>query len=53
LISACIATIFTSTDTLLRVVRRCGKPNLAPPAVIGVDDWAWRRIIDEHAGGSL
>jgi transposase len=32
-----------SKDALLRVVRRRGSPRLAPPAVIGIDDWAWRR----------
>ena len=32
-----------SNDTLLRVVRRRGGPRFAPPAVVGVDDWAWRR----------
>ena len=32
-----------SNDTLLRVVRRRGSPRFVPPAVIGIDDWAWRR----------
>jgi transposase len=32
-----------SNDTLLRVVRRRGSPAFAPPAVVGIDDWAWRR----------
>jgi len=32
-----------SNDTLLRVVRRRGSPKFAPPAIIGIDDWAWRR----------
>ena len=32
-----------SNDTLLRVVRRRGSPSFAPPTVIGIDDWAWRR----------
>lgn len=32
-----------SKDTLLRVVRRHGSPPFVPPAVIGIDDWAWRR----------
>jgi transposase len=32
-----------SNDTLLRVVRRHGKPPMTPPNVIGIDDWAWRR----------
>lgn len=32
-----------SNDTRLRVVRRQGSPRFIPPAVIGIDDWAWRR----------
>lgn len=32
-----------SKDTLLRAVRRRGAPQFVPPAVIGIDDWAWRR----------
>lgn len=32
-----------SKDTLLRSVRRRGSSQFAPPAVIGIDDWAWRR----------
>jgi transposase len=32
-----------SNDTLIRVVRRRGSPAFAPPNVIGIDDWAWRR----------
>jgi transposase len=32
-----------SNDTLLRVVRRRGCLPFAPPTVIGIDDWAWRR----------
>jgi hypothetical protein len=32
-----------SNDTLLRLVRRRGSPRFVPPAVIGIDDWAWRR----------
>jgi transposase len=32
-----------SNDTLLRVVRRRGNPRFVPPAVVGIDDWAWRR----------
>lgn len=32
-----------SNDTLLRVVRRHGCPAFPRPAVIGIDDWAWRR----------
>ena len=32
-----------SNDTLLRAVRRHGSPSFPPPAIIGIDDWAWRR----------
>ena len=32
-----------SRDTLLRAVRRRGSPRFVPPAVVGIDDWAWRR----------
>lgn len=32
-----------SNDTLLRSIRRCGRPSHAAPRVIGIDDWAWRR----------
>lgn len=32
-----------SNDTLLRVVRRRGRPPSPAPTVIGIDDWAWRR----------
>jgi len=32
-----------SNDTLLRVVRRHGRPSPPPPSVVGIDDWAWRR----------
>lgn len=32
-----------SNDTLLGVVRRYGKPRSAPPSVVGIGDWAWRR----------
>ncbi|MFP1133200.1 ISL3 family transposase [Asticcacaulis sp. W401b] len=32
-----------SNDTLLRVVRRRSGKAFAPPSVIGIDDWAWRR----------
>ncbi len=32
-----------SNDTLLRVVRRRRCSPFAPPSVIGIDDWAWRR----------
>ena len=32
-----------SSDSPLRAVRRRGSPRFAPPAIIGIDDWAWRR----------
>jgi len=32
-----------SNDTLLRVVRRHGRPHFAAPKIIGIDDWAWKR----------
>ncbi|MFO1126568.1 MAG: ISL3 family transposase [Methylocystis sp.] len=32
-----------SNDTLLRVVRRYGRPAPPAPNVIGIDDWAWKR----------
>ena len=32
-----------SNDTLLRTIRRGTKPDMAPPRVVGIDDWAWRR----------
>ena len=35
--------VSVSNDTLLRVVRRRGCSPFAPPSVIGIDDWAWRR----------
>lgn len=35
--------IKVSNDTLLRAVRRRGSAPPAPPSVIGIDDWAWRR----------
>ena len=39
-----------SNDTLLRVVRRRGSASFAPPVIIGIDDWAWRR---NHRYGTL
>lgn len=39
-----------SNDTLLRVVRRRGPRSFPPPAIIGIDDWAWRR---NHRYGTL
>lgn len=35
--------VSVSKDTLLRVVRRHGRPRFVPPTVIGIDDWAWKR----------
>lgn len=39
-----------SNDTLLRVVRRRIRPSVEPLAVIGIDDWAFRR---NHRYGSI
>jgi transposase len=39
-----------SNDTLLRAIRRRGSPSFAPPVIIGIDDWAWRR---NHRYGTL
>ena len=39
-----------SNDTLLRIVRRRGAPEFAPPTVVGIDDWAWKR---NHRYGTL
>jgi transposase len=33
----------TSADTVLRVLRRMPIPPRAPPRVLGVDEWAWRK----------
>jgi transposase len=35
--------IKVSNDTLLCAIRRRGSSQPAPPSVIGIDDWAWRR----------
>lgn len=32
-----------SGDTVLRLIRRRGTVPSAPPRVVGIDDWAWRR----------
>jgi transposase len=32
-----------SSDTLLRQIRQAPESALVPPAVLGVDDWAWKR----------
>lgn len=39
-----------SNDTLLRMVRRRGPRAFPPPAIVGIDDWAWRR---NHRYGTL
>jgi transposase len=39
-----------SNDTLLRLVRRRGPSRFAPPTVVGIDDWAWKR---NHRYGTL
>jgi len=39
-----------SNDTLLRMVRRRGAAEFAPPTVVGIDDWAWKR---NHRYGTL
>jgi transposase len=31
-----------SNDTLLRTVRRRGRPPFSAPIVVGIDDWAWK-----------
>jgi transposase len=33
----------TSDDALLRLVRATPLPMAAPPAILGVDDWAWKK----------
>ena len=32
-----------SNDTLLRAIRRRGRPSFPAPTVVGIDDWAWKR----------
>jgi transposase len=39
-----------SNDTLLRIVRRRGAAEFAPPTIVGIDDWAWKR---NHRYGTL
>ena len=33
----------TSSDTLLRLVRRTPPSPAPPPTIVGIDDWAWRK----------
>ena len=45
-----------SNDTLLRVVRRRGRPPIPPPIVVGIDDWASKperrsHRLAKHQGG--
>lgn len=42
--------VMVSNDTLLRMVRRRGPRTCPPPALVGIDDWAWRR---NHRCGAL
>ena len=42
--------VAVSNDTLLRMVRRRGPRTCPPPAIVGIDDWAWRR---NHRYGTL
>jgi hypothetical protein len=39
-----------SNDTLLRIVHRRGAAEFAPPTVVGIADWAWKR---NHRYGTL
>ena len=39
-----------SNDTLLRMVGRRGAPEFAPPMIVGIDGWAWKR---NHRYGTL
>ena len=39
-----------SNDTLLRSVRRRVRLGFAPPRVVRIDDWAWRR---SHRYGTI
>lgn len=42
--------VAVSNDTLLHMVRRRGPRSFPPPAIVGIDDWAWRR---NHRYGTL
>ena len=42
--------VVVSNDTLLRIVRRRGPRTCPPPAIVGIDDWAWRH---NHRYGTL
>jgi transposase len=39
-----------SNDTLLRILRRRSAVEFAPPTIVGIDDWAWKR---NHRYGTL
>ncbi len=40
-----------NNDTLLRSVRKRGGPSFAPPAIIAIDDRAWRRNLVGWSNG--